>query len=140
MKNNALLLLVAVIAAFIFGIGIQYKVNLLSDNHEHTEESAHLHEEEGGAHGHGHGDGKSSQMTVYDDQIEVFLEHPFLVAGTGAEFVTHVSYMQTGLPRTDGPVTFVIQQGQEKPIEHVEKDPARDGIYIPTLTFPKPGQ
>jgi len=137
MKNNAILF-VAVIAAFIFGVGIQYKVSLLSENHEHTEQAEPLHEEEG-AHGHGHGDGKSSQMTVYDDQIEVFLEHPFLVAGKGAEFVTHVSYMRSGLPITEGPITFVIQQGQEKPIEHIENAPARDGIYIPTLTFPKPG-
>lgn len=143
MENSKTVVLFAAIAAFVLGIGVQYKVHLLSDDHGHSEEVGHFHAEEeahGHGHGHGHGDEKSSQMTVYDDQIEIFLEHPYLVVGKGAEFVTHVSYMQTGLPRKSGPVTFVMQQGQEKPVEHVEQSPTRDGIYIPTLTFPKPGQ
>ncbi|MCF7958821.1 MAG: efflux RND transporter periplasmic adaptor subunit [Phycisphaerae bacterium] len=141
MKNNGIIVIVAFITAFVLGIGVQFKMPLLSDNHAHPEQTAPLHPEENAhGHGHGHGDEKSSQMTVYDDLIEVFLEHPYLVAGNGAEFVTHVSYMRSGMPRTEGPVTFVIQKGQEKPIEHIEKAPARDGIYIPTLTFPNSGR
>jgi hypothetical protein len=43
-------------------------------------------------------------------------------------------------PRREGPLTFILRRGSEEPITHVEPTPARDGIYIPELTFPTPGE
>ena len=43
-------------------------------------------------------------------------------------------------PRREGPVTFVLQQGTEAPSTQVVPAPARDGIYLPELTFPTPGE
>ncbi|MBW8039211.1 MAG: efflux RND transporter periplasmic adaptor subunit [Planctomycetes bacterium] len=87
-----------------------------------------------------HDRGKSSQVTVWGDRFEIFLEHPFIVANTPTRFVTHVSDLVTLEPRRKGPVTFILRHASETPIEHVEQAPARDGIYIPELTFPLPGQ
>ena len=87
---------------------------------------------------HQHGD-ENSQVTVWDERFEIFLEHPLIEFNEPAPFVTHVSDLLTLEPRKSGPVTFILQLGSAAPIKHTEPKPARDGIYIPDLTFPKPG-
>lgn len=94
----------------------------------------------GPGHAHEHEDEKSSQVTVWGDRFEIFLEHPFIVANTPTKFVTHVSDLVTFEPRKKGPITFILRHGSDTLIEHIEPAPARDGIYIPELTFPLPGQ
>ncbi|MBM3333794.1 efflux RND transporter periplasmic adaptor subunit [Candidatus Sumerlaeota bacterium] len=91
--------------------------------------------------GHGHADeAKSAQITVWDDRFEIFLEHEYMVANRPVRFVTHVTEQQSLEPRRSGPLTFVLRQDGRPPIEHEESAPARDGIYIPELTFPAKGQ
>jgi RND family efflux transporter MFP subunit len=87
---------------------------------------------------HQHGD-ENSQITVWDERFEIFLEHPLIAVNEPAAFVTHVSDLLTLEPRKSGPVTFILRLGSTAPIKHIEPKPARDGIYIPELTFPKPG-
>jgi membrane fusion protein, heavy metal efflux system len=89
-------------------------------------------------HGHGHGDERAIPFTVWTDTFEIFAEHPFVVVGTPAPFVTHITELNTFAPRTEGSVTFIITQGSQR-IEHQDPAPQRDGIYIPELVFPKPG-
>ncbi|MHC4743430.1 MAG: efflux RND transporter periplasmic adaptor subunit [Planctomycetota bacterium] len=104
-------------------LGSQQSVQLppdVQDDHEHPEQA--------------------SQITVWTDRFEIFLEHPPILVGTPAQFVTHVSDLKTALPRTTGPVTFVFSQGKAAPIKHIDPTPARPGIYIPEITFPKAGQ
>ena len=91
-----------------------------------------------GAHGHAHGEG-GSQVTVWSERFEIFLEHPLIAVNKPTEFVTHVSDLVTLEPRRQGPVTFVLRYGSQTPIERVDPKPARAGIYIPALTFPKAG-
>jgi multidrug efflux pump subunit AcrA (membrane-fusion protein) len=87
---------------------------------------------------HQHGD-ENSQVTVWDERFEIFLEHPLIEVNESVPFVTHVSDLVTLEPRKSGLVTFILQLGSTAPIKHIETKPARDGIYIPELTFPKPG-
>ncbi len=82
----------------------------------------------------------SEQVTLWGDRHELFIEHPALVAGAAAVFVTHVTDWRTGEARAEGPVAFVMKSGEETPVEHVEAAPDRPGIYLPSLTFPKPGR
>lgn len=82
---------------------------------------------------------KTAQVTVWSDRFEIFLEHRLLVMGTPSKFITHVTDLTTLEPRREGPVTFVLRHGATAPIVHVEPTPARDGIYLPELTFPQPG-
>jgi len=93
---------------------------------------------QGHGHDHGHGDERAIAFTVWTDTFEIFAEHPFAVAKTPVPFVTHVTELKTFLPRTQGPVTFVMTQGSQT-IEHPDAAPARDGIYIPELVFPTTG-
>ena len=83
---------------------------------------------------------KTAQVTVWGDRFEIFLEHRLLVVGVPTKFITHVTDLVTLEPRREGPVTFVLRHGAEAPTEHVAPAPARDGIYLPELTFPKAGE
>jgi cobalt-zinc-cadmium efflux system membrane fusion protein len=83
---------------------------------------------------------KEAQMTVWSDRFEIFLEHRLIVVNTPTKFITHVTDLMTLEPRREEPLTFILRRGSEAPITHVEPTPARDGIYIPELTFPQPGE
>ena len=83
---------------------------------------------------------KASQITLWGERFEIFLEHAYIVADTPVEFITHATNLQTLQPRREGPMTFVFRRGTDPPIEHTEPAPTRDGIYLPTLTFPSAGQ
>ncbi len=87
---------------------------------------------------HGHGEGRAIAFTVWTETFEIFAEHPFAVKDTHVPYVTHVTELKTFLPRTQGPVTFVMTQGSQR-LEHPNPAPARDGIYIPELVFPTTG-
>jgi hypothetical protein len=107
-----------------------------------TSDSGHAHNEYGGhGHDHAHDDqGKTSQVTVWGDRFEIFLEHPFVLVDTPTGFVTHVTDRVTLEPRRKGPVIFVLTDASKKSTRHVERTPVRDGIYIPKLTFPQSGR
>jgi len=89
--------------------------------------------------GHAHGEAGSSQVTEWSERFEIFLEHPLIAVNKPTEFVTHVTDLVTLEPRRQGPVTFILRYGSQTPVEHVDPKPARDGIYIPALTFSKAG-
>jgi len=82
----------------------------------------------------------ATQITVWTESFEIFLEHPPIIANEPTEFVTHVSNLLTFEPRTKGPVTFLLSQGSQNPLRHLDPAPARAGIYIPKLVFPRAGQ
>lgn len=91
----------------------------------------------GDDHGHDH-EPKTAQITVWTDRYEVFAEHRAPVAGKATTFITHVTDLHTLEPRREGPVKFVLRQGGTV-AEHPQAAPARAGIYLPGLLFPKAG-
>ncbi|MFC1765138.1 efflux RND transporter periplasmic adaptor subunit [Planctomycetota bacterium] len=107
------------------------------DDHEHVQDNSQGHAQDDG-HGHGHGDTVAIPVTVWTDRYEVFAEYPPLVKKTPATFVTHITVLDGFAPRRQGPVTFVLQQGNQR-LEFIEKEPRREGIYLPDLTFPQTG-
>lgn len=91
------------------------------------------------SHDHDHGDEpKTAQITVWTDRYEVFAEHRAPVAGKATPFITHVTDLHTAEPRREGMVKFILRQG-ETVAEHPQAAPARAGIYLPEIIFPKPG-
>ncbi|MEZ6184572.1 MAG: HlyD family efflux transporter periplasmic adaptor subunit [Planctomycetota bacterium] len=104
----------------------------------------------GGGHDHGaggdhadhddHGDSpKTEAITEFSARHEAFIEHPFLVRGVPARFVTHVTDTEALAPRTEGPVTYVLQLGDAEPLRVEALKPARAGIYLPELVFTQAG-
>lgn len=98
--------------------------------------SSHAPAEE--AHDHDH-EPQSARITVWTDRFEVFAEHPAPAAGQAVTFVTHVTRLSDGKPRSEGPVTFRLRLGATS-LEHFQAAPARPGIYLPRLHFPQPGE
>lgn len=101
------------------------------------DDHGHAHDAKGG-HDHEHEE-KTAQISVWTDRYEVFAEHKPPAAGQPTTFTTHLTDLRTFEPRRDGPVKFVLRQG-EAALEHPQAKPARPGIYLPALTFPKPGK
>jgi membrane fusion protein, heavy metal efflux system len=101
--------------------------------HDHA---GHAHDH-GGGHGHEE-EGRTAQFTLWSGRHEVFAEHAYVVAGKPTEFITHITDLQTLEPRRAGPVRFELRQGNAT-LDHPQAAPARDGIYLPRITFPKPG-
>lgn len=90
------------------------------------------------SHDHGRGDGheheeKTAQITVW-----IFAEHKDPVVNKPTRFITHVSDVRTGEPRTKGPIKFVLRQGDTS-FEYPQSAPERPGIYVPAIIFPKTG-
>jgi RND family efflux transporter MFP subunit len=94
----------------------------------------------GEGHSHEGAEEKVAQVTLWTDDFEFFIEHRLLVVDNTTKFVTHITHVDTWEPRKEGTVTFVLRHGDDKPIEQVVEAPEREGIYIPTLTFPKAGE
>jgi len=90
-------------------------------------------------HGHDHGDEpKTAQISVWTERYEVFAEHRAPVANQVTTFTTHVTDLHTLEPRREGMVKFILRQG-ETVAEHPQAAPARAGIYLPGILFPKAG-
>jgi RND family efflux transporter MFP subunit len=90
---------------------------------------------------HGHdqeAEPQTAQITVWTDRYEVFAEHRAPVANKATTFITHVTDLHTLEPRREGMVKFVLRQG-DTVAEHPQSAPARAGIYLPGITFPKAG-
>lgn len=94
--------------------------------HVHGTEGDHEHEE------------KTAQITVWSNGFEVFAEHTPPVVSEATRFITHTSELQTGAPRSAGPVKFTFRQDAAV-FEHPQAAPERPGIYLPAITFPSAG-
>ena len=107
----------------------------------HPSPAAPTPEDAGNPHaGHGHGgDERAHQVTIWDDRFEVFCEYPYPVVNEPATFVIHFSTLATGEARSAGPLIVAARHDSEKTFEHREAKPAREGIYLPEITFPLEG-
>ena len=68
---------------------------------------------------------KTSQVTVWDDRFEIFLEHARLVANAATPFVTHVTDLTSLEPRREGKLTFAFRAKDAPYVELVENAPVR---------------
>lgn len=109
---------------------------LLAAGCQRHADHGHPHDAKGG-HDHEHVE-KTAQITVFSARHEVFAEHKAPVAGQPTTFITHVTDLKSFEPRREGPVKFLLRQG-DATLEHPQAKPAKPGIYLPALTFPKPG-
>src|SRR5262245_41838364 len=50
---------------------------------------------------------KTTQVTVWSDRLEIFLEHRLIVVNAPTKFITHVTDLTTLEPRRERPLTFI---------------------------------
>ena len=88
--------------------------------------------------GHGHGgDQPTIKTTLWAEKIDIFLERPYAVAGKAIEPLFHVTIIKDGSPVTEG--SFIFKATGPEQVEVRMEKPTRTGIFIPSVTFPKPG-
>ncbi len=122
----------------IFAAGFYFNPFPARAQHDHHDHHGHGEGHEEDAHDDG---GKSAQITVHENGFELFIEHPYPVAGEPAKFVTHVTDMTKMSARTSGTIKFILTPGRGgSALEQIAPKPDRPGIYMPRITFPTAGK
>jgi len=91
--------------------------------------------------GAGEEPGGGGVVTLWTDEVELFYEHPPLVAGAeGESWAIHLTFMGSFLPVTEGRLTlrFTASDGSEFTV--VEEAPARPGVYNHAPSLETPGE
>ena len=124
---------------------------VLSSGCRPPEDAGGGHSHSHGAQGHDHGDAHVDhapdeeheeprfQITSWVGGFEFFIEHEPAEVGEAAEYVTHVSELKSGGPRTEGPLTLRLVAPGGEGSEATATEPARPGIYILKLKTPSVG-
>ncbi len=99
-------------------------------DHEHDHEHNHSHENHESAHAHSH---EAVQISLYDDNWEIFAETEPLLAGQQAELLVHITSLPSFKPLRDGKVSVSLSAGGSE--STAEASPAAtEGIYKASLT------
>ena len=106
-----------------------------SDGHSHGDE-AHDH---AAAEPHdGHGSGMTA--TVWSDAVEVFAEHPPMIAGqTSAPWAVHVTRLDGYRPLTEGTLTLRFRRPDGAAYVHTVEGPPEPGLFTPQPSIPEAG-
>ncbi|MCH7592743.1 MAG: hypothetical protein IH989_08195, partial [Planctomycetes bacterium] len=94
-------------------------------------------------HGHDQGHGEDLEpisVTLFTDQLQLFMEYPHLVTGESARFLAHLTVLQTGEPIRSGSLHFRVTDTEGKTRKVVLDTPKRDGLFVPEWVFNTPGQ
>lgn len=97
---------------------------------------AHNHDHETTDEGHEHG---AISITHYTDSTEIFMEYSPLLVNQEAEFLIHLTDLKNFKAVIEGQLTaeFINESGNKVIV--TENEPARDGIYIPSVVFVNAG-
>lgn len=104
----------------------------------HTHEDEHPEGHDHHAENHGHGDGQVVRITRWSETLELFAEHPPLVAGKKAELLAHVTWLPSFAAVSSGKVTLTLEGPSALTI--VADAPLRPGIYRLAITLPTAGR
>ena len=109
-------------------------------------------EEPSGGHSHGAEGGHSTSQategghgsgivtTVWSDSVEIFAEHPAMVAGeTSAPWAVHVTRLDGSDPLTEGTLTLRFRRPDGAAYVHTVEGPPEPGIFAPQPTIPETG-
>ena len=78
-------------------------------------------------------------VTVFTDNVQLFMEYPRMVPGEEARFLAHVTVLETGEPVRSGKLRLELLRGGRSVRVINAEAPARDGLFIPVAAFDAPG-
>mgnify|MGYP006280297227 FL=1 len=108
-----------------------------SDGHSHGEDE-HSHSAAQTPEEHGHGSGIVT--TVWSERVEIFAEHPVMIAGEeSASWAVHVTRLDGYRPLTEGALTLRFRRPDGAAYVHTVKGPQEPGIFTPQPTIPEAG-
>ncbi len=86
------------------------------------------------AHGHAEaGERPSVAVTLWTDEMELFMEYPVMVVNTPGRFIIHLTVLEGFQPVRDGQVKLSFVSGTDHAHEFVEQNVLREGIFAPTI-------
>jgi len=86
-----------------------------------------------------HGGGQV--VTLWTDSLELFMEHPPLLAGVESEpWAIHLTWMADWQPVQDGTLQLRLVGADGESHVFVAASPARAGIFAPRTLLPRPGR
>ncbi len=112
------------LAPLVAGVGCPH-----SHDHPHPHDDAAAEEE-----------APTLAPTIFTDRYQAFVEFPIPVAGEPIEFLAHFTELATGAPVEDGGLEVVATPVADAELRERVDAPRRPGLYVPTLTFPSPGE
>jgi len=89
---------------------------------------------------HAHGaDTPSVAVTQWTDSMELFMEHPVLVADHSGRFIIHLTILDGFQPVRDGSVSLIFRGPGGFSHRVFAGELLREGIFAPTVSLPYPG-
>ncbi len=82
---------------------------------------------------------ESVSVTVWNEQLELFMEHPPLRPGVPAKFAVHLTDLSSFQPVRQGPVEFRFEPASGPAEVVTVEDPLRAGIFGPEVTLSRGG-
>lgn len=79
-------------------------------------------------------------VTHFTAESELFVEFPPLVAGRGSRFAAHVTHLDDFKPVRSGRMDVVLASGGRTVARFRVEQPARDGLFTPTVTPREAGE
>ncbi|WP_251963825.1 efflux RND transporter periplasmic adaptor subunit [Salinibacter ruber] len=108
-----------------------------SGDHSHGED-AHSHSAAPRASESAHG--SRAATTEWSDRLEIFAEHPVMVAGQeSAPWAVHVTRLDGYRPLTEGALTLRFRRPDGAAYVHSVEGPPEPGIFTPQPTIPETG-
>jgi len=74
-------------------------------------------------------------ITMWSEKLELFMEHPPMIANQSAEFIIHLTKLDDFKPVTHGRVELAFAPYDGETITVQSPAPAGDGIFMPTVTL-----
>ncbi len=106
-------------------------IALLAGSCQFVEEDGHAHDEAGG-HITDDSEIPTVDYTVWTDKTELFVEFPAFIVGKTSRFAAHFTLLDKHQAIQEGSVTVsLVKDG--KGIRHQAEEPARAGIFMPSL-------
>jgi RND family efflux transporter MFP subunit len=79
----------------------------------------------------------AAEVTVWTDELEVYVNHPHAVAAEPFEIAVHITHLKTGTPLAEGAVTAELSRGGD--VHEVTAAAADPGVWLIPLQLPDAG-
>jgi membrane fusion protein, heavy metal efflux system len=125
-----------ILPVFLLSMGLFHGCGGLHHDHGHAGHS----ESQDGADDHGHAHEEVISITQYTEKSELFIEYGHLVEGTPERLLIHLTRMSDFSPVIEGSLEIRLIHPSGKTYSVTADAPARDGIFLPTITPPFSGE
>ena len=83
---------------------------------------------------------KMDSLTIAGENLELFMEHPYLVQGQPVKSNVHLTVLKDGMPIRSGKLTMVATGPLGTTVKTEQAAPKSPGIFGPVLAFPETGE